>query len=314
MKHAFLIIAHDKWEQLIYLLKQLDSTNHDIFIHIDKKCKNIPFETLKSTVNKSKIEIYSYYKVYWGSFELVETEIFLLEQAFKKQYDYYHLLSGADLMIKSNKYLDDFFEKNKGKEFVHFDTEQRLKEDKELERRTKYYHFFTNYRRKFKIALLNEFFTFIARLSLILQMIIGIDRSKKNDTIKIKYGSQWFSITNDLVNYIIQSKAKIYSMFKYTKCADELFIQTLVYNSKFQENLYDKNFDDSNIANMRLIDMKKRGKRGSPYTWRLKDFKEINDSQCIFARKFNIDIDSEIIKQIIKLTMSKGEKSLYGKN
>ncbi len=304
MKHAFLIIAHGNWEQLTYLLKQLDSPNHDIFIHIDKKCKNIPFETLKSSVNNSKIKIYSEYEVYWGSFELVETEIFLLEQSFQKKYDYYHLLSGADLMIKSNKYLDNFFEKNKGKEFVHFDTEQRLQKDKEIERRTKYYHFFTNYRRRYKFTPLNEFFTFVARLSLIFQMIIGIDRRKKNGTIEIKYGSQWFSITNDLVSYVLQNKEQIYSIFRYTKCADELFIQTLVYNSKFKDNLYDKKFDDNNIANMRLIDIKKRGKRGSPYTWNLKDFEEIKDSQCLFARKFNMEEDAEIINHIMKLTIN----------
>lgn len=299
MKHAFLIIAHNKWNQLIDLLKQIDSCNHDIFIHIDKKCKNIPIEEINNCVKLSNIEIYSEYKVYWGSFQIVQTEIFLMKKAFEKEYDYYHLLSGMDLIIKSQRYIDDFFEKNKGYEFVHFDTNERLKTDKEIERRTKYFHIFTNYRRRYSIKIFNLFFDFLARFSLIVQMFLGIDRRKKFPNDVIKYGSQWFSITNDLVTFILENEKKIYSIFKKSKCADELFVQTLVYNSRFKDSLYNKKFDDDVNANMRLIDIKKRGKNGNPYVWTINDKEEIKKSECLFARKFDYEKDKEIIKYII---------------
>ena len=37
MKHAYLIMAHDKFEQLAMLLQCLDYPDNDIYIHIDKK-------------------------------------------------------------------------------------------------------------------------------------------------------------------------------------------------------------------------------------------------------------------------------------
>ncbi len=61
----------------------------------------------------------------------------------------YHLLSGTDLPIKSRGYIEEFFENNQGKEFIHFDTDTRLAADKELGRRAKLYHWFQNYRRRY---------------------------------------------------------------------------------------------------------------------------------------------------------------------
>ena len=100
------------------------------------------------------------------------------------------------------------------------------------------------------------------------------------------------------MSYILEEKELIRSVFMYTNCADELFIQSLVYNSRFRDRLYDRNYDDDVRGNMRLIDMKARGKNGNPYTWRDSDWEEIRDSECLFARKFDWNTDQEIIERI----------------
>lgn len=299
MKHAYLIIAHSNWKQLILLLQLLDDDLNDIYIHIDKKVKNFPEEEVISAVKKSKIRIFQEYKVYWGSFELVQTELLLFKEAHKFKYDYYHLLSGADLPIKSQKYIHDFFEKNAGCEFVHFDTDKRLENDNEIKRRTKLYHFFQNYRRRFKFKIVNSVFTLLERVLLVFQILLNIDRNKKHPNLIIKYGSQWVSITDDLVSYILDNESLIYDVFHCTNCSDELFIQTLVYNSNFKNNLYNKNFDNSVISNMRLIDWN-RGNNGNPYIWKSTDLNEIIESPCLFARKFNLNVDNNIINVIKK--------------
>ncbi len=304
MKHAFLIIAHRNWNQLVFLLKQLDDERNDIYIHIDSKVNNIPYKLINSSVKKSNIKVLKKYKVYWGSFELVQTELFLLKQAIKNHYSYYHLLSGADLMIKSKKYFFDFFEKNKGYEFISYASNQRLSNDKEILRRVKYYHFFTNYRRRFRKKIFNKFFDFIERFSLCIQILLGINRLKKT-TKEIKYGSQWFSITDDCAKYIISCEDEIYKIFHKTKCADELFIQTLIYNSNFENKLFNRKYDGDCLANVRLIDIDERGKNGSPYIWCITDYPEIKKSKCIFARKFDFNVDSQIINEIMKETGNK---------
>lgn len=302
VRHAYLIIAHANWEQLKLLIKALDHANNDLFIHIDKKAENIPIEDLKSAAAKSKVHIYSEYKVYWGSFELVQTELLLFEKAHPYHYDYYHLLSGSDLPIKSNETIDAFFEAHKGMEFVHFDTEERLRTDHEIGRRTRLYHFLQNYRRRYKVPFFNALFTFMERVLLVLQLAVGVDRQRKYPEFIIKYGSQWVSITDALVEHILSQKDLIYKVFPRTNCADELFIQSLVFNSAFKDRLFDQNYDDDIHANMRLIDMKTRGRNGSPYTWRIGDWDEIRQSDCLFARKFDLNLDSEIIEKVLHLT------------
>ena len=306
MRHAYLIIAHSNWEQLKTLLQLLDEVNNAIYIHIDSKATDVPMIDLRKSVKKAQIWLYQKYKVYWGSFELVQVELLLFQEAYKKHYDYYHLLSGADLPIKTQEEINSFFEKNNGLEFVQYDTNERFEKDKEIGRRTKLYHFLQNYRRRYNWKLLNSFFTLLERISLAVQLLLHIDRMRKYPKVVVKYGSQWVSITDDLVEYLLQNEALIQHLFHCTNCADELFIQTLVYNSEFKNRLYDKDFDDDVRGNMRLIDMKKRGNNGNPYTWRITDIEEIKQSKCLFARKFDSNVDAEVIGAVCKLV--KGEE------
>ena len=235
MRHAFLIIAHNNWEQLKKLVQLLDAENHDIYIHIDKKSKDFKADKFLEITNKSRIFIYQEYEVFWGGFSQVQVELFLFEKAYALQYDYYHLISGADLPLKNNKDIDTFFERNKGKEFILFD-EDKLKNDPEISRRAKYYHFLQNYRRRFSQKWKNDFFTFLERVSLVFQILFRVNRVKDLDW-EIKYGSNWVSITNDLVTEILKQREKITKVFSCTNCADELFVQTVAYNCEFKDKL-----------------------------------------------------------------------------
>ena len=83
-------------------------------------------------------------------------------------------------------------------------------------------------------------------------------------------------------------------MFKNTYCCDEVFLQTILIHSPFFKNLYHQDFDNDQHAIMRLIDWD----RGTPYVFRSSDWQEIQNSDLLFARKFDPEIDSEIIEKI----------------
>lgn len=65
-------------------------------------------------------------------------------------------------------------------------------------------------------------------------------------------------------------------------------------NSKYKERLYHKSFDNDRKAIMRLIDWT----RGNPYVFTKADYDELVSSPMMFARKFDPNVDSEIIKMI----------------
>ena len=53
MKHAYLILAHNNYYCLEKLLRLIDDTRNDIYIHADSKAKDFPVNRIKETVTKS---------------------------------------------------------------------------------------------------------------------------------------------------------------------------------------------------------------------------------------------------------------------
>lgn len=298
-KHAYLIMAHNRFDQLGKLIKALDDKRNDIFIHIDKKNKNLNSEIcreLKDIAINSHILIYNDIYVYWSDYSQVECELYLLQKATEvRRYQYYHLISGQDFPIKSQKYIHSFFDKNNGKEFVDyqkifFNNHKLLILD-----RVKYYHPFRKYCRYFQHDILNKLFRGFDKIAVISQKIAKIDRCKKNN-LDICFGVNWFSITDSFARYILKNKDFIEKNFKYTNCPDELFIQTLLKSSCFIRNLYHETIDDF-YGNMRLVDFQ----RGNPYTYRCEDIEEIRNSKYLFLRKVDEKVDSELINLIEEL-------------
>ena len=117
----------------------------------------------------------------------------------------------------------------------------------------------------------------------------------KNNKLTFRKGANWFSITNDLVEYVLSNEKFINKIFKYSNCADELFLQTLVFNSKFKNKVYNK-YNDEHKNIKRHIDWV----RGEPYVFQYDDLNELKNSDCFFARKFSSKVDKKIIDNIAK--------------
>lgn len=209
-----------------------------------------------------------------------------------------------DFPLKNNREIDEFFEKNNGIEFIQFN-DDKANTDPEISRRTKYYHLFQNYRRRYMKKWKKGLFTFCERVLLVLQMILHIDRTRKLNWV-IKYGSQWVSVTNSFVEELLKQEEKIKKVFSYTSCSDELFIQTVAYNCGFESRIYTPEIGMA--QNVRLIDWK-RGKNGNPYTFRKCDEQLLLADKNLFARKFSETVDSDIIDIVYNTLQKRKEQS-----
>lgn len=289
-KHAFLIIAHKDDIVFRTLIKLLDVEENDIYIHMDKKNKSYNPKSIEGIVQYSDVYHIERKKISWGGYSQIDVEVRLLEEATKRNnYLYYHLLSGEDLPIKTQKYIHKFFDENQGDEFVRFQNE--IFEHKD---RINYYYFLQELlgRNKSKVG------KNIRKLSIQIQKTMKI---KRNKNIEFQKGTNWFSITDDFARYVVSKKDWIRKVFKNTICCDEIFIQTILINSNFKEKLYHKKFDNDIHSIMRLIDWN----RGKPYTFREKDFQELKSSDMLFARKFQCEIDAKIVDEIYNEVNSK---------
>lgn len=272
MKHAYLIIAHNEFEILDLLLKAIDDERNDIYIHFDCKLTDYPvFQTLHSCL----FILSDCIDVRWGDISVVEVEYKLFEAAYVHGgYSYYHLLSGVDFPLKSQDYIHGFMNRNEGKEFIGY---YQGDISKEVERKVCLWHLFPkSFRGDLTFDMLMK--KGLRALFIRLQLWSGIRRNRQ---VNFRKGTQWVSVTHLFVGFLLQRKDEVMRTYSHTFCADEIFVQTICWNSSFRERIY--NSDDEGGGCMRMIGWR----NNALLEWTEKDFDELMASKALFARKFS---------------------------
>lgn len=287
-KQAYLILAHGSAEIFYQLISMIDFEGNDIFVHIDLKTDITNFLDAEEGLLKSNIYfLKNRQNIKWGDYSIVKAEIELLKYASSiNDYSYFHLISGADFLLKRPEVIHNFFNDCKSKEFIQY---WKLDiQNKELfQNRYRYFDLFIP---KGRSKIIRIFYHIFRSLSIKIQKKIKIDRGFKE---KYKIGSQWFSITIDFTKYIIENEKMIETMYKNTLCPDESFIQTLAFYSKFYNNIY----MNEEINNYSSIKREIVFEKGKPKTWGNTDIEYLLKSSNFFARKFS-DIDTvKILKK-----------------
>lgn len=139
----------------------------------------------------------------------------------------------------------------------------------------------------------NSILGIIQRIDLRLQSLLGI---KRNKNTVFQKGSNWCSIKGNFDQYLLEKQIWIEDIFYDTYCCDEVFFQTVLINSKYKDNLYNLQYDDAAIGNMRLIDWG----RGNPYVFSSSDYDQLISSELLFARKFQWTTNSDIVEMLEK--------------
>ena len=280
MKHAYLILAHADVPLLETLVRSIDDSRNDIYIHWDAKSGDIPSIDVKES---QLVFLNERIDVSWAGFSMVEAEYLLFKKAYNNgPYEYYHLVSGADLPIKTQDYIHSECEKMAGTEFIAFaDASQ-----KEIDFRTQHYFLFSE-----EFRTKNVFKRALRFLYLKYQDVTH----KKRSDITFRKGSQWCSLTQDFVGYLLSQEESVRKTFTHTFCPDEMFVQTVCFNSPFMENL--KKASSEFDGNMRFI----KWEKGELLPIEDKDLTSLKESDKWFARKFSSS-DPALIENVIKLS------------
>ena len=288
MKHAYLILAHNEFDLLRLLVRCLDDERNDIYVHIDKKVATLPeLHTDKAglTMLPNRVD------VRWGAPSMIQAEITLFEAALAKgPYQYYHLLSGVDLPLKSQDYIHDFCDRYDGDEFIGY-TWTQMPED--FRRKVQCWHIFPEDFKSdnpIKIALRAGF--------LRLQEALRLYRNKDVD---FKKGSQWVSLTEGMARYFVDHKDWVRKTFLHTFCCDELVVQTLCWMSPYRKRIHSLESDGSGC--MRMIGWREQPgqKEFILKDWSADDLERLKASPALFARKFNCK-DPAFLQQVIALS------------
>ena len=285
-RHAYLITAHHQFEILEKLLLLLDDPRNDIYIHIDGKVKNFDFDHFTHILKYSPVVFVPRISVFWGGYSQIAATLTLLEASTRNGYAYYHFISGVDLPLKTQEYIHGFFDQYQGIEFVGFEAPVM---PQRFNSRFQIYHFYQDRigRKKSPLYYWEEILVFFQKRSRL--------RRIKSEDIVFQKGCNWFSITDDLAKYILSKVNFIEKTFAHSRCCDEIFIHTLVMNSDFKDRIYQMGYDEdsSSAACMRYVNFKYKDN-----VFRTADYDDLISSELFFARKFDINIDSNIVEKI----------------
>ncbi|MDR1169523.1 MAG: glycosyltransferase [Prevotellaceae bacterium] len=273
MTFAYLILAHKNPGQLSRLVNALTATGVYFFIHIDKKAEENAF---KSLITGDNVFFCKNRKtVNWGGFSMIEATVELIgEMTAQIGFpDYVHLLSAQDFPLKSNEYIFNYFEHNKGANFIEYFTIPCAN--------------WTNRgldRIKYKWNIDERGFEKTPELR----------NRELHDSLSdiIPYGgSQWWSLTGDAVAEIFDKcnqGSELYEFYRYTYIPDEMLFQTFLMNSKFKDTVKNNNLRQISWNNAVVL----------PGIWKIADFNELNNSFRLFARKFDENEDNLILDKM----------------
>jgi len=285
--NAFLIIAHNNFQILESILTLLDHEENDFYLHIDAKVKDFDQSRFQNLCRKSSVYFVGRVNCTWGAYSQIDCEYQLLKEAVKQEYAFFHLISGVDMPIKTAEQINTFFRNHMGENFIDLHDFAEKQPEHFIYDRVRYYHFMQEHLGKWTKE--NPFhklgYKIIEELSLRIQKLLRIDRTK-NLNYPLHKGTQWFSISKEMADYIVSCEPEVQKLCHYGWCVDEVFLQTMAYRSPYADTIVNNC--------LRYVDWK----RGRPYIFQSSDLEELLSApeNMLFARKFDFNTDAEIIR------------------
>lgn len=320
MKHAVLIIAHKNKEQLIRLIQALACESFDFFVHPDSNwdlsqqdLKDI--ETCADNVHLASKRIHGELD-HWSLPQITLNligDVLANEKQNGAKYSYFLLLSGQDYPIKGKSYILHFLEEQYPKPHVHaerYEDEYWVRSKFMLVR---WEHKVEKTHEQMKPGLLRRLkvapYVFAESLE---RRFCGTpyERIVKHG-IKLYGGSQWWILPHGVMDYIMDLRRddpQLFKEFERTWTPEETFFQTMAMNSPYvkyiveNDDIYDHGYRIIPSTTYPDFVTPTKGFRGHPHVITSQDFDRIMDRKALFARKFDVNVDTRVLDLIDNAT------------
>jgi len=290
---GFVLLTHNKPMQVVRLIKTLNRMFDapQIVCHHDFSQSNIPTELFRANVSFVRPNI----PTGWSKFSTVEATMLALKILFEAENapDWFVLLSGADYPIKpARKIFDDLVQSNFDAHIHHEKiTYKKFERDWQEQCFDRYCTI------KFKIPSISRKLRPIKRTITLRHPFFTTPILPFCKSLACFAGEHWFCANRKAGQYLLEYHtqhpalaAHYRRLDEYTITPEESFYQTILCNNR-----------DLRLSqeHWRYIDWSGGGDH--PKTLSLEDWPELKKSAAHFARKFDLDLDAEILDECDRL-------------
>ena len=301
MQKNYLILAHKNPLQLGRMIERLDDGASKFFIHLDAKTPIEPFAACLEGAHICFIEPRE--RCVWGDFSIVRATIHLMEAASEEQ-GLFILMSGQDYPIQSQGYINAFLERNKEFDFIEIEPLEEKWKPKMVKDKLEHYHILHSEERGHSNCYAPFAHCSVFQKLRTLTHLLKGRLSQKNFKLLCSLpkrvapferqyaGSQFWAFSERtfyaVLHYIREHKAALEEYYKYTSSPDEIY---------FHSVLMDLVAKDSTIKLKEQITYVNYFRKNNVFI--TEDSEKLTSAKGkLFARKFDTDIDIEILNKL----------------
>lgn len=302
----YLIIAHKNPEQLKKLILKLKESWTRFFIHIDKGVEIRSFkEKLKGIENLIFIRDEKRVETIWGDISIVKATLNLIEEVLQQNKPgFCVLMSGQDFPLKNNKSIYNFLSEHTETNFIDIFPFPGAWKQNGLARINKYKFNKSTGRGDFFLTASiqeREFYSIgnLKNLSCLKFRDYKrvIFKRKHPANLKPFGGAQWWVLPTSTIKRIFifhSNNPDFYNFHKHTLIPDELYFQSIIMHLNKQKEMQFH-------SPLTYVNWKRKGE-SLPVIFKKEDLEELKlaSESNLFARKFDLEMDKEILTNIDK--------------
>jgi hypothetical protein len=301
MRLAYIVTAHKYPEQLARLIDRLNGEGTSFFVHVDKKTDAATYDEMVAGLRRFpnvrflRKRFACYYMTLFGA---VQAQLQALREIFESNtsFDYLLYVTGQDYPIKSNADITATLGRAGGKSFIcHFPlpfegVHPSGGKITQPASRIECWHFY----------ICNHYVRFPLRGGALWARALNRVLPKKRQFPKgfqPHGGWAYWCLTREHAEYVhrfAETHPAFVNYFRFVKSADEIFMQTVLLNSEFKDQIIN---DD-----LRYVDWSSRD--CSPRILRATDLPKLAAVTKLFARKFDSMVDVAVLNLIDEQLLS----------
>lgn len=274
---AYLIRAHHRPLQLARLVERLRTPGARFFVHVSAQTPDETYDAMRDAVADSPdVRWLPRVRTYYGGFGLVRATLVGVDAILREDTLPSHaiLLSGQDYPLRPAAEIEQYFAARPGLSFLqHFQlpvADRWPGENGGLDRIRGYYL---------------ERFSYRTRL-----LRVPFVRRRFPAGLTPYGGSAWWALADDALvelDRFARENPRVLDFFRHVKIPDEIMVQTILMNSPLRDTIVNEE--------IHYVDWPAGA---HPATFTVADLERLLASGKLFARKFDLHVDSVILDLI----------------